>query len=674
LNPVRRSHCLLLILAILVLAAVAVPAVAQEDEDAGDQVEGESGEADETEAQGEDEGEDEEEPEERVIPADRPDFVNEPAGGGRGRGQRGRLWDPEFHPAYKLDHKRDQDVVSWGHDFNLTYPMSERISFKATTVINTRENENLNRINRQETYTAALDMAVTDAITTGISFRRIDNTDVANEGAPNESKSFREKENVKLSTAYKKTHLSGVEVSLGATAGLEKNKYANVKSRGSTQSITAGLKYLPIESFSTDFNYTGNHSMLDSKQGELDSTDESIDHSLGGRLKYDWKEHDIAVNLRRSTGKKEYPKSEQTEIRENENESAGVTTNLTLLEGLTTKLTFDYSHNESYYRVQPSRNSDLRTRSVSADLDYTVGETKFQLDLRSEKKRSDYFSVQTGDNYTNSLIMQLSQALGEAFDAKLVGRMSLLSVQYDDIESNDQDRDLYDRNAALTLNYRVRHDITTGMTVRVAEDQLIYIRRTRTADNKTTQTYSVEPFVRKSFSPRFSLDQRYSLSADYTFYQFDENSNFLIRTLSVKTGATWKPFGAFDLNITHGYTIQDEGGYVKDAYGVEKYGKASERIDQKLAIRVRYKLADVVDIEVKQELGVQDKWNIVNEKKVHTWDRFDTSVVGSARTRYTLPDGTTLEGSIARTHRDATNISDSQREIWNISLRLGRTF
>ncbi len=41
---------------------------------------------------------------------------------------------------------------------------------------------------------------------------------------------------------------------------------------------------------------------------------------------------------------------------------------------------------------------------------------------------------------------------------------------------------------------------------------------------------------------------------------------------------------------------------------------------------------------------------------------------------YSLPDGTALRISVARTHRNATSISERQREVWNIAANLSRTF
>ncbi len=212
------------------------------------------------------------------------------------------------------------------------------------------------------------------------------------------------------------------------------------------------------------------------------------------------------------------------------------------------------------------------------------------------------------------------------------------------------------------------------MVIKVRDDQLIYIRRSRTGDNKTTQKFAIEPFIRKSFTPRFGASQRYQLSADYTFYRYDPDANFLIRNMSVTTGLNWRPFDPLELGMEHTWRVQDEGSYSTGEQGLEGYGRSSERIDQKLGITLGYKIADLVAIEVRQNLGVQDKWKIDEDGKTPIRNKFDTSLVGKASTDYSLPDGTTIRVSIARTHRNATSISERQREVWNISANLSRTF
>ena len=653
------------------------PAVADDEDGDGEEqgqvdgeeqpAEGEGGESDEAEGEG---GESDE------GSPDHPPFQNAPDDEqeeGEGLPE-GYVWRRDFHPNYRVEHKRDQDVASWTHGFTLNYPISKNISFSSTANINTRTNDASNRLSRQETWTAGLNMRVSDAIATGLKFRRTKHLDMQNEGEANETRSAREKESVKLSTSFNKIYMEGLDVSLGATAGIEKNKYTDVRSRGATQGITGKLGYSPIPGLNTSFSYTGSHSLLDSEQGDLASTDESSNHDLSSHIDYNWLMHSFIVDVRRSTGAQEYPKQEQTELKERENESTAVTANLQLLEGLVAKLSFDYSRTQQYYRVEPSRNSDITARGVEAHITYDVGETRFKVDLGSNRKRNDYFDVQTGANYTNTLSMNLSRTFREGLDASLRGRMSLLSVQYDDKEANDQDRDLFDREATLTVNYKVRGDIATGLVVKVKEDQLVYIRRSRTGDNKTTQKFAVEPFIRKTFSPRFTASQKYQLSADYTFYQYNSDANFLIRNMSIRTGLNWKPFDPLELALEHTWRAQDEGSFVKDEYGVEGYGRNSERVNQKLGITLKYKIADLVSIEVRQNLSVQDKWKIDEDGKTPLWDKFDTSLVGKASTDYSLPDGTTLKVSIARTHRDATSISERQREVWNISANLSRTF
>lgn len=662
---IATRYLLPLTVLVAVLLAFA-PAVADDEEGDGEGQE----QADEEQT-----AEDEEEGDEGEAP-DHPPFQNAPEGQAQGDEELPEGYERyrEFHPNYRLGHTRDQDVASWTHGFVMNYPITQKISFSSTANINSRANDASNRLNQQETWTAGLDMRVTDAITTGLKFRRNKHVDFQNEGEANETRSARAKESIKLSTSYHKVYMEGLDVSLGATGGIEKNKYTDVKSKGSTQGITGKVAVSPIEGLNTSFSYAGNHSLLDSQQGDLESTDESSGHDLSGNIDYNWRMHSFGVDVRRSTGAQEYPKQEQTELKERESESADVSADLQLLEGLNAKLGFDYSRNQQYYRVEPTRNNDITSRGVEAHITYNAGETMFKADLGSDRKRSDYFDVRTGDNYTNTLSMSLSRTFRDGLDATLRGRMSLLSVHYDDVESNDQDRDLFDREATFTVNYKMRNDITTGLVAKVREDQLIYIRRSRTGDNKTTQKFAIEPFIRKSFTPRFGASQRYQLSADYTFYQYDTTANFLIRNMSIKTGLNWKPFTAMELGLEHTWRSQDEGSYVEDAHGIEGYGKNSERVDQVLALSLNYKIGELIAIEVRQNLSVQNKWKIEGEDRTLVWDRFDTSIVGRASTDYSLPDGTILKISVARTHRDATSISERQREVWNISADLSRTF
>jgi hypothetical protein len=580
----------------------------------------------------------------------------------------------EFHPTYKLSHTRDKEVSGWTHNFSLSYPLARRVSFRASTAITIRENDVLNRKNLQENWNTGIGVAVSSAISTELKFNRIEQRDVRNEGKPNEVRSFREKESVDLSTSYKKVYLNGIDVTLGVTGGFEKNLYSDVKSRGAAQSINAALRYAAPMGMQTDFSYNGRHSLLDSEQGALSSTDESIDHNFTGRVAYAWEENDVTVDLRRSTSRKEYPKEQQTELREQNGETVTVATTLGLLPDLDTRVSFDLTRNTASYALEPTRDNDIKTYTLNGSVAYTFGKTRFSTDLRSEKKRSVYFDEQTGDSYSQSFGASLTHEFSERLDATLRGRMSLLSRQYDDIVANDQDRDLFDQEAILTFDYAPRSDLRTALTIKVREDQLIYIRRTRTGDNKTTQTFLIQPSIRKDFGPKLSVSQRYELSADYTLYTYDRDSNFLIRNFVVGTGLDWRPLGGLGLNIDHTFRGQDEGAYREDELGLERYARNSERDDNSMSISVKYRLFDLVDIEVKQELSFQKKWSFNDDERRLAWEKYDTSVTGRASLSHSLKDGTRLSASVARTHRDATNIVDRQREVWNITANIDKTF
>jgi hypothetical protein len=580
----------------------------------------------------------------------------------------------EFHPVYKLSHNRDKEVSGWTHNFSVTYPLARRVSFKATAALTIRENDVLNRKNLQENWNTGIGVAISSAIGTEVKFNRIEQRDVRNQGKANEVRSFREKESVDLSTTYKKIYLNGIDVTLGVTGGFEKNSYADVKSRGVAQSVNAALRYDAPMGMHTDFSYNGRHSLLDSEQGVLLSTDESIDHNFTGRVSYEWEENELNVDLRRSTSKKEYPKEQQTELREQNGEAITVGTALKLLPELDTNVSFDFSRNTSSYALEPSRDNDIETYALDGSISYTLGNTKFSSDLKSEKKRNVYFDEQTGNSYSQSFGATIRHRFSEQLDATLRGRTSLLSRQYDDIVANDQDRDLFDQEAILTLDYGPRSDIHGSLTVKVREDQLIYIRRTRTGDNKTTQTYLIQPSIKKDFGPRVSVSQRYELSADYTLYTYDRESNFLIRNFVIGTDLDWRPLPGLGLSVDHTYRGQDEGAYQEDELGVERYSRNSQRDDNSMSITVKYRLFDLVDLEVKQDLSFQKKWTFDGDQKALAWEKYDTSVTGKASFSHTLKDGARFSVSVARTHRDATNIVERQRQVWNITANIDKTF
>jgi hypothetical protein len=605
-----------------------------------------------------------------------PDTVEE--GGARPPGQgpfrTGLGLGTAFRPTYRLAYKRDQDVSSWDHGFTFSYPVSDRIAFGATSSIAIRNTDALNRVNRQEQWNARLDVDVTSAVGMGIKFDRTKQTDVRNQGSSTEVRSFREKETADLSTSYSKTLLSGLETAVSASAGLERNRYSNVTSRGSAQTVTASLAYDPLPGVTGGLNYSGRHSLLDSEQGAHRSTDESLSHTLGADVGYAWGENTLAVSLSRSMSANEYPKEQQKERRGQENRATAVTGSFKLLPGMDLSLGYDYSRSKSSYALEPSRDSDLLSRAVNASLNYTIAGTSLASQFSSDVKRNDYFNEQTGNSYGKSLTASASRDFGERLSAKFNGRMTLYSHHFDNTDVNDQDRDLYDREGTISLAYTPGGDISTTLTLRAREDQLIYIRRTRTGDNKTAQTFSVQPVITKSFSRGLSLTQRYELSADYTFYAFDEARNFLIRNLGVTTEFKWSGLTALDVLVSHRYVGQDEGAYVTGDDGIARYGKNSERDDHTMRISLKYKLFDAVSLEVSQDFTVQQKWNLLEGTRSLAWERHDTSLTGKASADYKLADGTTLVFSVARTDRDATTIMERQRHIWNISINIDKTF
>ncbi|MBM3308233.1 MAG: hypothetical protein FJY74_07905 [Candidatus Eisenbacteria bacterium] len=579
-----------------------------------------------------------------------------------------------LRPTYKLTYGRDQDASSWEHSFGFRQRVSERISFQASSLISVRSTEVLSRENRQERWSAGLDASITSAVGMAVRLNRTTQSDVRNQGSSSEVRSFREKETADVSTSYSKTLLSGIATTLNMTAGLEKNRYADVQSRGAAQSIAASVGYNPTPGVKGSVTYSGRHSLLDSEQGALSSTDESESHSLGANVDYTWKTSTLNVNLARSRSANEYPKEQQKERREQENDSASVKGTFKPLPGLDLTLGYDYSRSGMSYALEPSRRSVLSSRAVNAGVTYTFAGVRLSSQLASDVKRNEYTNEQTGNSYGQSLVFNANRDFGTRVKVGFTGRMTLYSHHFDDTVRNDQDRDLYDREATLQIDYNPRNDLLTSLALRVREDQLIYIRTSRTGDNRRAQTFSLRPSVTKVFSKTFSASQRYELTADYTLYTFNDAKNFLVRNLGVTTEARWSGARKLDLTVSHRYVAQDEGSYVTGSDGIARYGKNSERDDHTMKATLRYRLFDAIGIEASQSYSVSQRWTIVDGGRRLSWERHDTSLTGKASVDYKLEDGTTLKASVARTDRDATSLVERLRRVWDVSLSIDKAF
>lgn len=582
--------------------------------------------------------------------------------------------EPEFHPTYKLTYDHDGNVGTWGHDFTMNYALSQRLKFNSSATITTREDEVLNRENRQESWATGLNYDVTEAVGMSVRFNRSFQKDTRNPAGGTAVTTSREKETMDFSTSYRKTHFSGFTTALSASAGLEKNDYADITSNGSTQNVSATLGYDIFENLGSSFTYSGKHSVLDSKQGDFESTDESVSHSMTADFDYEWAGHTLSAGARRSYSQTQYPKEGQTEERDQEGEGLDFTTTFSPFEGLGMEFGYDYSRSQLYYLIEENKDSDATTRQVNGKIDYQLGGATMAIQLQSKRERNEKFSSQTGDTYSDSFGGSINHTFNSKLSGMFRGTVSLVSFHYDDIEANDQDRDLLNQDATLSLTYKPRTDITGDITLRIKESQLIYIRTTRTGDNKTTNTYSIQPSIRKNFSPNVSVTQKYELSADYTFYTFDRDSNSLIRNFGVTTDLSWKLFGQINTTFSHKYRGQDEGSYVEEDDGVERYGKNSERDDHTLSMTVRYKLFSLIDLEVTQDYSVSSKWLFEGGNRRLSWEKHDTSLQGKASMSYELENGTDIRASVTRTLRDAPNITERQEDMWKASISLERTF
>ena len=65
-------------------------------------------------------------------------------------------------------------------------------------------------------------------------------------------------------------------------------------------------------------------------------------------------------------------------------------------------------------------------------------------------------------------------------------------------------------------------------------------------------------------TPLVKVSQNYRMTADYSFYDFNESSNVLSRTTEVRTGLQSTLGSKAKLDLDHSFRFKDSGRYVRD--------------------------------------------------------------------------------------------------------------
>lgn len=324
------------------------------------------------------------------------------------------------------------------------------------------------------------------------------------------------------------------------------------------------------------------------------------------------------------------------------------------------------------YKLAANQNRSARKNDVSGSLKFTTGSAwswlqKIESTTEWDFQKTRNTAASTGNyNYGERRMREsLRRPLGSKVMAMITGEGTLGQSFYDDhSKDSDELRVLADGN----LGYRPTKNLDTRLEAQYTQRKTVNIPAATAAQSNTENTYVVGAQVNLPLTSDIQLSQKYTMTADYSFYNFNEENNGLVRTTEVRTGLNSTVGTKVKLQIDHDYRFKDAGSYIRSAPGEPRaYTKASKERYQYLVVTTSYDFSQEFDLHASERLEVRRTTPIGVKVQPTTISR-KSQFQGGAQLNHKFSDEFTVNAS-------ADNVrSSSERMYWMITASLNRKF
>lgn len=674
--------------ALALILLLAMPVSAQPEDDFEDEQSDSLQAADLAEEEGAAEG-----GEEGATPPDSLGVGGSPPPGRRGEGE--GAFEPEgfsfwgdTHPNLSVKVSRNKDVTNWETRLTLREAFSSRLNLNLSTTLNTRENTTLNRSDSNDGVTASMNYNLSEMLALGVRY----NSTVSafryslDAKEPDDRKG---KEELSVSAELNRGLVEGVDLQLSMNAGATDNAYADVSNSGSRKDLAASVSYMPNASLRSSVSYTAKSTLLDSEVDSsgvtvFSSVDESFAQDLAFNVTYDIRPGvKLAADASRNDRKKENPdpvrKEQERELRTARR--AGASVNFDLWPRFRWNVSMGFNENENLFDLQSDRDNSARSTTFDggAKIEAWRGAI-FNIGGSWDNSRNVYKATETGDNSGDNiyraLSLKYSQDLGAKADMNMTALSDITSVVYDnkdDETGNPKDRDRVNNRVAVKVNYSPMPAVNTRLGAEYSDEQTVYTRASQSWSNKNTRRLRVTGSYDIKTFRKVGLMQDYDISALYTFYEFGENRNTLVRNSNIRTKITFPIAPKLNFNVDHQYKFQDQGGY-REAGGQSLYSRSSDRETNVLGINLRYVPFKALKLSVRSSYQLQRTYKYVDGVRIFDYEVPTSALSGKVSFNHNWGDRTKLAISIEQNRREGPRVGDAFKSYRNIEFEASHVF
>jgi hypothetical protein len=584
-----------------------------------------------------------------------------------------------LHPSYSVNYGVDRDVQKWSHNFNLSQPFGSSISLDSKVGITRNENAGFDRVTTNENWNTGLSFNPAQDFSLRTSFSRKLYKTTTEVGIGSSGGTRNLTESFAVSAEYNKPLIGFLESRIKGSGGLSNTDHTGVRGTSRDQGLETSLSYSPFKEFSMKFDYSGKQSFVDYEGLGRDS--ERADSKISSRISYDSELLGaVNISLDRSNKIQEYPVELdsiwQVESRTIDQKSVSVSSQMNP-GNIQLSVNYLLSNNQTDYALGTFPWTDVTKRNLSADLTYKLWGVTFRGNFGRQKSRDKKLTKDSGLEDQQDLGGSMSFRLGSRTNFTFRGNMSLFSYFYDDPE-HDLDRDLYGLNGSFSVTHKINEKISMKLDGSYNESRDVYVRASRSSQNKTAESFNLNPSYIFNVNKWLKLEQTFALIANYTFYHFDDDQNALIRYVKMNTSADLKPLPKLTVGISHSYSYYDQGSYTEDDRGVESFGRTGENVEQDMNIKVTYRPSKNVSLGATQKLSIDRRWDFNSETNAMEFQRqnLDTSFSANISFSFRVADGSTLRADVRKSNRyaEGRNLRDADKDFWHASVTVSKTF
>jgi hypothetical protein len=588
-------------------------------------------------------------------------------------------WMP--HGNYQTDYTVNRAVQTWTQSFLTPYSVGGKLQLNTNVTYthsfdSTNDRKSVNRMARTSfNYLPFEDLKL------GMSFDVTkNNTDTP--VVDTRSKTNRQK--VLLTAEYSFSPLEAMTTTLSAKTGtvdeLLENRSLDRSGKGRNSTYDLKNVYRPLTNLTWSVGVGGDLTSLDSEDSrtalktEDRNTSEnyttSLDYSLSRKVT-------MNMSLRRLQSQFQYPREEAQETKSGSTNGAELRLVLKPISKLNLNLTGSADHSVVVFDVEKSRSTVSRVSKLAGNMNYEfLGGMKVESRLNWENDRNEYGSgpgipvsvlSQAGYLYIRSLSGSVTRSLGRKLSARASGNVSLRSYQFDDTKNNPDDRDMLNHELGLDLTYNPSKKYTTGVGVSKRVDRVVYISSEKSSNNREGETYTVSANYTYNMNPTTSISQVARMSADYSFYQFAETRDFLIRNTTLHTVLTTRLLNRIGLALIHDYRYQDQGGVSRQG-GTVYYGRIGNNDRQDMTVKLNYEPVRGVKIALSQRFLDDKRYNIQEDEKVLSSESERAELLARTEVNYNIAENTTLNGRFERMD------SSVEGRYWRVAATFRRSF